>query len=95
MTYRLLRRSRDKQVGVVHLKDPMGTQLSLCGQGFASMTLDMDIKHTAVPTCVFCIAGVVSGLQHWKLQAYDNVMRQTIENGLETIRDVPPGTEED
>jgi hypothetical protein len=51
----------------VHLKDPMHSKLALCEQGFATSRLDMDLKHTAVPTCVFCVVGMVADLQHWRL----------------------------
>lgn len=87
--YSTLRRSRDCDVGVVHLKDPLGTQLALCGQGFSAGALDMNIKNSAVPTCVFCVVGAFSGLRYWKLQLEDSPMRQTIEDSLTGDDDAP------
>ncbi len=94
LTYQLLRRSRDMDVGVTHLKNPHDTyialceqgfamlRLALCEQGFAMLRLDDSIKHDAVPTCVFCVVGKASGLRYWKLYGGDNVYRTTVEEGL-------------
>ena len=79
--YTLLQRSRDKDVGVVHLKDVLSGYLSLCRQGYAETRIDMDVKHTAVPTCVFCVADVVSGLKYWKLYAPHSHYRRVVEHG--------------
>jgi hypothetical protein len=82
MSYRLMCRTRDREDGIVHLRDAKSLQLAVCAAGFATSTLDIEVKHDAVPTCVFCVAGVASGLQHWRLERYESLRRQLIEKGL-------------
>lgn len=82
MTYRLARRTRDADTGIVHIKDVVSGTFSYCGQGFAASTIATTVKHTTVPTCVFCIAGMRAWLPQWRFLAPDTVYRRTIEEGL-------------
>ena len=82
MTYRLLQRTHDADTGIVHIKDPTSVTLSFCAQGFAVSSLNMDGTHTAVPTCLFCIAGMRAGLPQWRFLAPGATYRRVIEENL-------------
>lgn len=82
MTYCLLQRTHDSDTGLVHIKDPCTVTLSVCVPGFAASSLNMDGKHTAVPTCVFCIAGMPARLPQWRFLTPGAMYRRVIEENL-------------
>lgn len=83
MAYHSLQRTLDRETGVVHIKDPVTGTLAICVQGFAASTLDTACKHTAVPTCVFCIAGLAAKLPQWRFLPASTLYRQTVEANLD------------
>lgn len=74
-------RVRDSVDRVVHLRDPDKSTLSVCMSGFAKSTLEVDWVNNIddlVPTCLWCIAGSVSNLPHWRLIPEDDPRRTVI-----------------
>lgn len=82
MAYHLLQRTHDDDTGIVHLKNPAPGTLSLCEQGFAASSLNMSYKHVTVPTCVFCIVGMVARLPQWRFLEPTTMYRRVIEENL-------------
>lgn len=68
----------DRDTNIVHIYDDLNGVLGRCHLGFAADALYKGAVDV-VPTCVFCIAGLMAGLPQWRFLPKSNTYRRVIE----------------